>query len=117
MWGGSLSSFSVSRVVSVSERFSGDNHNRLRQIEESGSAALLDLAMSHPPCERVTNCIGRCDIKKRPILRVFQPVSSRSANRTARHVEHSSIETPSVSLAAGILMSAAARFMASPSPP
>ena len=39
----------TSRVGSVSERFIGDNHNRLSQIEESGSAALLDLAMSHPP--------------------------------------------------------------------
>ena len=43
--GGSLSSFSLSRVVSVSGRFSGDNHNRMRQIEESGSAALLVFAM------------------------------------------------------------------------
>ena len=44
-WGRSLSSFSTSRVGSVSERFIGDNHNRLSQIEESGFAALLDLAM------------------------------------------------------------------------
>ena len=47
--GGSLTSFSTSRVVSVSERFIVDNHNRMRQIEESGFAALLVLAMPHPP--------------------------------------------------------------------
>ena len=44
-WGGALSSFSTSRVVSVSGRFSGDNHSGMREIEESGFAALLDLAM------------------------------------------------------------------------
>ena len=48
-WGGSLSSFSVSRVVSVSGRFSGDNHSGMREIEESGSAAFLDLSMPYPP--------------------------------------------------------------------
>ena len=47
--GGSLSSFSVSRVVSVSERFSGDNHSEMREIEESGFAAFLDLSMPYPP--------------------------------------------------------------------
>ena len=43
--GGSLSSFSISRVGSVAGRFTGDNHSRLRQIEESGFAAFLDFAM------------------------------------------------------------------------
>ena len=47
--GGALSSFSLSRVGSVAGRFTVDNHNRLRQIEESGFAALLDLSMPHPP--------------------------------------------------------------------
>ena len=44
-WGGSLSSFSFSRVGSVAGRFTVDNHNRLRQIEESGFAAFLVFAM------------------------------------------------------------------------
>ena len=30
-------------------RFKTANHKRMRQIEESGFAALLDLSMSHPP--------------------------------------------------------------------
>ena len=47
--GGSLSSFSVSRVRSEPGRFTGDNHNGMREIEESGFAAFLDLSMSHPP--------------------------------------------------------------------
>ena len=47
--GGSLTSFSTSRVVSVSERFIVDNHNRMRHIAESGFAALLVLAMPYPP--------------------------------------------------------------------
>ena len=47
--GGSLSSFSVSRVVSVSGRFNVHKHNQMRQIEESGFAAFLVLAMEHPP--------------------------------------------------------------------
>ena len=34
-------------------------------------------------------------------LPLSQPISSGSANRTARHVEKSSIETPSVSFACG----------------
>ena len=48
-WGGSLSSFSVSRVGSVAGRFTWDNHRGMREIEESGFAAFLDLSMSHPP--------------------------------------------------------------------
>ena len=47
--GGSLPSFSLSRVVSVSEPIIVHKHNRMRQIEESGFAAFLDLAMYHPP--------------------------------------------------------------------
>ena len=43
-----------------------------------------------------------CGIKKHRIYPFFQPTSSGSANRTARHVEKSSIETPSVSLASGL---------------
>ena len=53
--GGSLTSFSPFRVVSVSERFTVHKHNRFRQIEESGFAALLVLAMPHPPPESVAN--------------------------------------------------------------
>ena len=86
-WGGSLSSFSLYRVGSVAGRFTVDNHNRLRQIEESGFAALLDLSMPPPPSERVALWIGRCGMKKQRISRLSQPPSSRSANRTARHVE------------------------------
>ena len=48
-WGGSLSSFSLFRVVSVSGRFNVHKHNRMKEIEESGSAAFLDLAMPYPP--------------------------------------------------------------------
>ena len=48
-WGGSLSSFSTSRVRSVSGRVTVHKYNQLRQIEESGFAALLNLAMPHPP--------------------------------------------------------------------
>ena len=61
--GGSLSSFSVSRVGSGAGRFTGDNHSGMREIEESGFAAFLVLTMSHPPSERVTKIIGRCDIE------------------------------------------------------
>ena len=46
--GGALSSFSLSRVGSVAGRFTVDNHNRMRQIEESGFAAFLVFAM-YPP--------------------------------------------------------------------
>ena len=53
--GGSLTSFSTSRVVSVSERLIVDNHNRMRQIEESGFAALLVLAMPYPPPDPAAN--------------------------------------------------------------
>ena len=48
-WGGSLSSFSFSRVVSVSGRVTVHKHNRMKEIEESGFAAFLDLATGHPP--------------------------------------------------------------------
>ena len=64
-----------------------DNHSGMRQIEESGFAALLVLTMPYPPSERAANIIDHCGIKKHPIFRLSQPVSSRSANRTARHVE------------------------------
>ena len=47
--GGSLSSFSFSRVGSGAGRFRCDNHSGMRQIEESGFAAFLVLAMPHPP--------------------------------------------------------------------
>ena len=53
--GGALSSFSLSRVRSVPGRFTGDNHSGMREIEESGFAAFLDLSMSPPPSDRVTN--------------------------------------------------------------
>ena len=47
--GGSLSSFSLSRVRSVSGRFTVDNHSEMREIEESGFAAFLVLTMPYPP--------------------------------------------------------------------
>ena len=43
--GGSLSSFSFSRVRSEPGRFSRDNHSGMREIEESGFAAFLDLSV------------------------------------------------------------------------
>ena len=48
-WGGSLSSFSVSRVVSVSGRVTVHKHSRMKEIEESGFAAWLVLTMPYPP--------------------------------------------------------------------
>ena len=82
--GGSLSSFSLSRVRSDPRRFKAANHSGMRHIEEGGFAAFLArMNVTPPPSERVTLRIGHCDIKKQPILRLSQPPSSRSANRTA----------------------------------
>ena len=39
--------------------------------------------MPYPPSERAANIYGLGGIKKRPNFRVSQPVSSRSAKRTA----------------------------------
>ena len=47
--GGSLSSPPFSRVGSVRADSTADNHSGMREIEESGFAAFLDLAMEHPP--------------------------------------------------------------------
>ena len=48
--GGSLSSFSTCAPGTQGEGcFSVDNHNRIRDIEESGFAAFLDLSGEHPP--------------------------------------------------------------------
>ena len=52
-WGGSLPSPAFLPRPQREGRFRTANHKRLRQIEESGFAALLDLPMPHPPlCER-----------------------------------------------------------------
>ena len=52
-WGGSLPSPAFLPRPQREGRFKTANHNRLRQIEESGFAALLDLAMPLPPlCAR-----------------------------------------------------------------
>ena len=84
-WGGSLPSSAFLPRPQREGRFKTANHKRLRQIEESGFAALLDLAMPYPPlCERgIVVRSGRH--KKQPIFRLSQPTSSLSANRTARH--------------------------------
>ena len=66
-------------------RFKAANHSGMRDIEESGFAALLVAAMPYPPSDPAANIYGLSGIKKHPIFRVSQPVSSRSANRTARH--------------------------------
>ena len=47
--GGSLSSFSPSRVRSDPGRSKAANHGGMRNIEESGFAALLVFRMLHPP--------------------------------------------------------------------
>ena len=47
--GGSLSSFSFSRVRSEPGRFTGDNHSGMRHIEESGFAAFLVRIVPYPP--------------------------------------------------------------------
>ena len=48
--GGSLSSFSSFAPGTQGEGcFKMANHSGMRQIEESGSAAFLDLAMPYPP--------------------------------------------------------------------
>ena len=65
--GGSLPSFSLSRVVSVSEPIIVHKHNRMKQIEESGFAALLDLATGHPPPESVPTIIDHCTIENSQI--------------------------------------------------
>ena len=86
--GGSLSSFSPARVRSDPRRFKAANHSGMRHIEEGGFAAFLArMNVTAPPSERVTLWIGRCGMKKQRISRLSQPPSSRSANRTARHVE------------------------------
>ena len=66
-------------------RFKTANHNRMRQIEESGFAALLILPMPYPPSDPAAKIYGLGGIKKQPIFRLSQPTSSRSAKRTARH--------------------------------
>ena len=48
-WGGSLPSSALLPRPQREGRFKTANHNGLRQIEESGFAGLLDLAMPHPP--------------------------------------------------------------------
>ena len=51
--GGSLPSPAFLPRPQREGRFRTANHKRLRQIEESGFAALLDLPMPHPPlCAR-----------------------------------------------------------------
>ena len=102
-WGGSLPSSAFLPRPQREGRFKTANHNRLRQIEESGFAALLDLAMPYPPLCARGNLVRYARHKKHPIIRLSQPISSRSANRTARHVQHWSIETPSVTFDWGIL--------------
>ena len=62
-WGGALTSPAFLPRPQREGRFRTANHNRLRQIEESGFAALLDLSMSHPPLDPVTNICGVCDMK------------------------------------------------------
>ena len=52
-WGGSLPSPAFLPRPQREGRFRTANHKRLRQIEESGFAALLDLPMPHPPSVRV----------------------------------------------------------------
>ena len=49
-WGGSLTAFSTCAPGTQGEGcFKMANHSVMSQIEESGFAAFLDLAMPHPP--------------------------------------------------------------------
>ena len=49
-WGGSLPSFSTCAPGTQGEGcFTVDNHNRIRDIEESGFAAFLDFSHATPP--------------------------------------------------------------------
>jgi hypothetical protein len=84
-WGGSLTSPAFLPRPQREGRFETANHNKLRQIEESGFAALLDLAMPHPPLCARGNLVRSGWHKKHPIIRLSQATTFRSANRTARH--------------------------------
>ena len=67
------------------------NHNRLRQIEESGCRRIDSFSKHHVPypplCERWNIVVrsGRNIKNTTDLDRLSQPISSRSAKRTARH--------------------------------
>ena len=59
----------------------------MRHIEESGFAAFLVRIVPYPPFEAAASWMRLYGMKKQAISPLSQPISSRSANRTARHVE------------------------------
>ena len=72
--GGSLPSPAFLPRPQREGRFRTANHKRLRQIEESGFAALLDLPMPHPPSVRVASWYGLGGIKPASTRRIVAEV-------------------------------------------
>ena len=70
------------------ELFIGDNHSGMREIAECSFVPPCAEILSHPPpLNAGQKPCGPVGHQKPPDLPLFQPTSSRSANRTARHVK------------------------------